>query len=701
MRGHNEAPVLEAHLDPAPMITLALERTAKRLDPQALPFRIVRPVGWTAPWPRADALERALHALDGTFTEVGESFRLGERFSWRFNPSDDIEWLIAHHKFGVAVDLAHAYERVGDSRFVERLAALVSTWLAEMGSGFITASDAQVEAKRLEHWIDSLLLLDRSGGLAHLEASLLGALEGRIADEVDYVLANLRPARNHRTFQLFAVFLAALAFPHLSSASAWRTVAHRSLCANLLSDFGPDGVHIELSTHYHQITLERAMVFVALAEGVGMPVPAELDRRLQAALRFSAWFTLPDGGMPLIGDADAGDHRQLQLAGSARYDDPEIAWPIEWRWPADRNLPLSRWFPDAGYLVARGALDAGAGGSVGAQHLFYDCGGLGVGSHAHYDLFNVCFAVNGRALLVDPGRYTYNAEADDAGVDWRYLFKRTAAHNTLCIDQRDQTRYLSKARRPAAGLERLDRAKHPSKHGPAAAVLDRRMMLGRRSDWIWASARSHEYRPIHRRLLFYAQRNYLCIVDDVTSEDGARHHAASHLHLAAEWLDRCVMNPRGAGVELSGEGWTIHQIARDAAFALESGWVSHSYGQKVPAPVLEARIESSRRMWFVTVIAPAVAPFAIHSVTVRELTEGGLQVTVDGHARSSPFNDMLRVVWDGPCRWDAGDHSCTSDLIYARRVDGRIHDLVMANPRAHAVAAHHELRRTPEGHVEW
>jgi hypothetical protein len=76
-----------------------------------------------------------------------------------------------------------------------------------------------------------------------------------------------------------------------------------------------------------------------------------------------------------------------------------------------------------------------------AQHLVLDCGPLGEGNHGHFDALSFELAAHGRALVVDPGRYTYSEAGD---VNWRVHFRGTAAHNTVCVDGRHQTRYAPK-----------------------------------------------------------------------------------------------------------------------------------------------------------------------------------------------------------------------------------------------------------------
>jgi hypothetical protein len=77
--------------------------------------------------------------------------------------------------------------------------------------------------------------------------------------------------------------------------------------------------------------------------------------------------------------------------------------------------------------------------AIGAEpdsFLILDHGPLGmppVYSHAHADALSVIVRRNGINIAVDPGTYMYTG-----GTEWRTYFRSTAAHNTLCVDGRDQ-----------------------------------------------------------------------------------------------------------------------------------------------------------------------------------------------------------------------------------------------------------------------
>ena len=118
--------------------------------------------------------------------------------------------------------------------------------------------------------------------------------------------ANLSPERNHRTLELYALLIAALALPRIGS-----TRRSRQLHENLLADFGPDGVHRERSTHYHCIALRS---FVGARENCrrfGVALPRGFDERLALACEFARDCRRPDGTIPALSDSDTGDYTEL------------------------------------------------------------------------------------------------------------------------------------------------------------------------------------------------------------------------------------------------------------------------------------------------------------------------------------------------------------------------------------------------------
>lgn len=627
---------------------LTLEATTNA----TLTERLLRPGRAPAtllPVARPARLRAADEVLAGRWTFVGETYTLPAIPDWTLNPSRDKEWQIAQHKHSFAVDLTVAYRETRRPAYLRRWASLTVSWLDDIGTGFVIASDAQVEAKRVEHWCLATLALVGTGAATVLPPGLLPALLERMGDEAAYLLDHLKPGRNHRTFQLYSVFLVGALFPELRGASELVTTGATLLSENLLRDLMPDGVQVELATHYHQLVLETAAAFVALARWRGLALAPELIERVARGLDYSLWMQRPDGSIPLVGDADDGDHRPLLALGAELLGDPALRFGATLGREGRAPAALSRHFPDAGVFVLGDGWGAGPAGYAARQHVFYDCGPLGEGSHCHYDLFSFTYDARGLPLVIDPGRYTYDATPDADGVDWRHRFKGTPAHNTVTIDGRDQTAYRSKWLRDRMGAPR-----HGPKHGPPPTILAKSWLIGAHSDWVDATACSAAYEPLHRRLLLFMRRQYLLVVDIITSADGEEHSADLRFHLDPRHHGLVALADEGTSVVARAPGMQVRVVrAPELAANLEAGWASSTYGVRAPAPVLSFVRRGVGQLAFCSLVAADAALQVEGLELAGDPAAGWLRCRVGARAGGVPLRDeLLLATGDGPATFD-------------------------------------------------
>ena len=170
------------------------------------------------------------------------------------------------------------------------------------------------------------------------------------------------------------------------------------------------------------------------------------------------------GNVPMIGDADDGfvvrlsqesgfcPFRSLLATGAILFDRPDFAAKSGglddktlflvgsegWQDLQDRArsrgyVPATqRSFPQGGYYIFGSDL-----GTDQEIRVTVDAGPLGylsIAAHGHADALAVLLSVHGREFLIDPGTYTYHGNEQ-----WRRYFRGTRAHNTVCIDDTDQS----------------------------------------------------------------------------------------------------------------------------------------------------------------------------------------------------------------------------------------------------------------------
>jgi hypothetical protein len=489
-------------------------------------------------------------ACVGRFSHCGVSLELGLPPDWRTAGLDnDPEWHIECSKFLWGLDLAHAHTATGDRRFRATWELLVGSWIAQVPP----RSDAtEVAARRLQNWVYAREIL---GASPRLDALLVE----RMRDEAAYVREELTPGRNHRTLELYGLFVAALGVPELDPDGSLAEFALEELRANLAADFHPDGVHREASTHYHVLALRSLLAALENARRFGLDPGRRYEHQLARACELVRHVQRPDGQLPALSDADGGDHRDLLELAARLLDRPGLLGGA-----APATLHAS--FPDGGYFVQRSGWDRDA------RFLVFDCGPLGDGGHGHYDALSVEVAAHGRPLLVDPGRFTY-AEGEP---NLRRWFKSTAAHNTVTIDGSDQTPY--------------SRGKPK---GPIASARAGGRTTRAGLDVLRGEVRSPSYEAVHTRTVLFVAGAYWIVEDRLEGEVVHRYDLRFHLASADALLD---------GSRVVAPGLVLEIVGADEV-SLEPGWVSPSYGVRVPAPVVSA-VSSARSALFTTLIAP-------------------------------------------------------------------------------------------------
>jgi uncharacterized heparinase superfamily protein len=532
--------------------------------------------------------------LEDCFELAGETYRLPAPIRWTTNPSPDLEWHILLHKFYYGVGLGMAFQRTGERRYARKWAELVESWIEQTPVGFIAAD---VTGRRVQNWIYAWHYFVLQGRDPGFDPAFRRRLFASIEAQVEFLCGNLAPARNHRTLELYAIFLAGVAFPELRHAARWRTYALALLVDNMRSDLLPDGVQCELSTDYHHLVLKNYLNVRRLAKLNGIDVPQEMDAHLTRALEFSLHAHKPDGVVPSLSDGDACSFRELLMQGYELYGRDDLLYVAT---AGARGTPPARrslLFPDSGYAILRSGWGDADEPFADAHYLILDCGPLGAGNHGHFDCLSFELAAFGRSLVVDPGRYTYSEAGE---TNWRVAFRGTAYHNTVTVDGRNQTRYvpriLKEATRHAAGSVRHKVA------GPAPEARVAAFDSGADFDYVHGIARSHEYDAVHERRILFIRDAYWIVSDTL---QGARPHRYDlRFHLGEQALGRVAAGHDEDTLRYRSPNLLVAQpAALGTEAALEGGFVSYRYGEKHAAPVLRFTREGASAA-FHTVLLP-------------------------------------------------------------------------------------------------
>jgi hypothetical protein len=555
-------------------------------------------------------LELAAAVAAGRFTHAGVTRELGREPDWLgADLPEDEEWRIDWWKFAYGLDLAHAFSATGDRDYVDAWERLVAGFVEQVPVG----SDAsEVAARRLQNWLYAWNGFAEAPAFGGFADGFVERLVESIVAQTAYVREHLTPERNHRTLELYTLFLVALALPGLDQGGGMLAFACRELHRNLLTDFRADGVHREASSHYHFVALRSLVGARENARRFDVSLPDGYDALVERACEFALHCQRPDGAIPALSDSDTGRYGELlELAGDLLGRE-DFLWAGSGGMRGTPPEASCASFASGGYFFQRSGWGTGERSFRDERFLVLDCGPLGDGGHGHYDLLSVELAADGRPLVIDPGRYTY-AEGEP---NLRRWFKGTAAHNTVCVDGLDQTPYRrGKPRGPVAEGRLLGR------------------FAGDGLDVLVGQAVSPVYDAVHTRRVVFVRGEYWLVEDRLEASEPHRYELRWHLPADADGQEilEDASTLRAPGVALV--------VARPHVWRVEPGWVALQYGQKAPAPVVVASAAGDAGATFTTLIAP-LAPGR---------PAPRLRVEVEGDATVAEVSGerVDRIAWSG------------------------------------------------------
>jgi hypothetical protein len=426
----------------------------------------------------ADSAERITASAEAIIQHrvvlYNREFNLGPRIDWQTDPFSGVRWPQDHFsripirlKPGADVrvvwelnrlqhltTLGQAYALTGDERYTEEFLLQLTSWNhgnpPRFGPNWMVAMEAGIRAVSLL----SALELFRSSRLLTNEALAL-ILKILIAHG-RFIRTNLefsyRRTSNHYLSNLIALFALGVTLPDLKESEDWAAFSRQQLLEEMNKQVLPDGVDWEGTIGYHRFVVEIFALFFSLCRATGNEMPLEHRERLEAMFDFVRCYLKPDGTAPSIGDSDDGrllkfkerpanDHSYLMSIAAVLFDDnrfkqgqsvdEEAVWWFggesvqRFADMANGPQPISRGFDDSQIYVQR----------EGPLYAIIDCGDHGTrghGSHAHSDALSIELFAFDRTFLCDPGTFVYTGDESQ-----RDLFRSTAYHNTVRIDDRD------------------------------------------------------------------------------------------------------------------------------------------------------------------------------------------------------------------------------------------------------------------------
>jgi hypothetical protein len=475
--------------------------------------------------------------------------------------------------------------------------AHLDSWLTHcpFGTGMNWRSPLEL-AIRAINW-SWLLALIEPAGVVHGEARrrVLNALDLHVQD-VAGNYSRGSSANNHRIGEAAGVFVATSCCPSLTASARHRRESFEILCTEILAQNHADGGNREQAFAYHLFVLQFLLIAAHVAKATRQRLPDSFLDRLSAMVNFAEVLTAA-GPAPLYGDDDEGyvldlggrhlKGRELVAIGDALLDrvPREHCEPLTWMFGTQPTRSHTSGhgealachaFPDTGLYL----LQWGRRGGTDAASLTFDCGELGFGplaAHGHADALAFTLRALGEDIFVDAGTFDYFRYPA-----WREYFRSTRAHNTVVVDDLDQSVMLGSFMWGQRASARCIEWSAGSGRARVSGEHDGYMRL---SDQV-----------MHRRTVEMDASEWTFVITDVLDMKGA-HHVSLPFHVS----EQATVTQRGSHeFEIAvARGRVVlildSQLAATVRHGSErplGGWVSRGYHAKTPSTTVIGSLET-------------------------------------------------------------------------------------------------------------
>lgn len=222
---------------------------------------------------------------------------------------------------------------------------------------------------------------------------------------------------NHVLFQYYSIWLITQIF------SNWFNVKEKNefsekLFDEIVKEFLNDGLHFELSTHYHlQITL-LGLKLIDHLKKINSDIPNDINDVIVKAYKVLNKFLIGNY-LPLIGDGCYNffnENRYLDIENCKFYANENFN---------NNVIHETKNVVDENFIIEE----------FNNFKVIFDIGNIGLkqnAGHGHADILNIIVGYEDIPIFIDPGTFQYNNKEESLEL------KRTKNHNTLSIQNNDQ-----------------------------------------------------------------------------------------------------------------------------------------------------------------------------------------------------------------------------------------------------------------------
>lgn len=503
-------------------------------------------------------------------------------------------WELNRHSFLPV--LARAFYLSGDDKYAQKVLSLIEDWIKQNPYLETINWFSGLElAIRIINWIWSLKFIRNYDKLSE---ERFNKIVQNIYLQYDTIIDNLSfysSANNHLTGELAGLKLITTIFSYFKNAAEWNKKSTQLLKKDTLQQIYEDGTGAEQSSNYLLFTLNLYLQAFIVTES---KLPFECKKKFQNAGQFLLALSTNREQTANFGDSDDAHpvdlldqkHNKIEallnslailysngeFKSYSKTIDEQSFWIFGVKGTEKYNkikvkkrVEESKLFDKGGYLISQSK----------QASLIFDCGPLGYlepAGHGHCDALSILFSAQGKDFLIDPGTYVYQNDKE-----WRCYFKSTPAHNTLTIDQKNQSKI-----------------KGDFIYGKKAEVNIEKFILAKDTDMITASHNGYEnIGVIHQREIVHHKINKeITIVD--TLKTAGQHDCSIFFNLHPQVKvkreqNKFILERDNTKITLILDDNLEVQQYRGSLKPLR-GWYSPSFGVKEPAVCLEGKIKIKR-----------------------------------------------------------------------------------------------------------
>jgi hypothetical protein len=521
------------------------------------------------------------------------------------------------------VTLAQAYFLTKDHRYLSGIKDQLDSWFTQcpypLGPNWTSSLELAI---RLINWsfVWQLIgerqspLFDNPEGAAFLERWLISVYQHSYF--IKGYFSKYSSANNHLIGEAAGLFTASITWPYWKEVVQWRSLAQTLLERETLLQNGADGVNKEQAISYQQFVLDFLIIAGLAGQTNDLKFSEAYWERIETMLEYLASIMDYAGHIPMIGDADDGfvvtlskqhnwcPYRSLLTTGAVLFNrgdfkfkgktlDDKTCWLLganakqKYSKIPEKNsgLPIHKEFSQGGYYIMGCDFE-----TANEIRILVDAGPLGyreIAAHGHADALSFTLSVAGLEFLIDPGTFAYHTEQK-----WRDYFRGTSAHNTIRVDQLDQS--VS-----GGNFMWVQKANARSEVWKSDEMLDR--FVGMQDGY------SRLDDPvIHKREIKFIKKDRKIIIED-TLECKKQHMIECFWHFS----EACRVSKDGNNIKAFNEDHHISlQVSNHyseivifaESFSPPAGWVSRNFHVKAPSFTVMTRTLINSQTTFLTEI---------------------------------------------------------------------------------------------------